>query len=259
MILDELVTATHNRLERQREKVSLPKLKQEVAKLNATAKPDFLAVLQRPGIHVIAEVKKASPSKGTIVTDFPYLQVARTYEQAGADAISVLTEPDYFKGKLRYLNEISAATSIPTLRKDFTIDPYMVYEAKLNGAAIILLIVAILTDEQLCNLRKLAEGLGMQAIVEAYTETEVTRAVRSGAKIIGINNRNLKNFAVDFGHSFKMRSLVPAKIPVIAESGISGPTDVKRLAQADFKGVLVGEALMKATNKREMIRAFKEF
>lgn len=141
-------------------------------------------MLQRPGIHVIAEVKKASPSKGgTIVTDFPYLQVARTYEQAGgADAISVLTEPDYFKGKLRYLNEISAATSIPTLRKDFTIDPYMVYEAKLNGAAIILLIVAILTDEQLCNLRKLAESLGMQAIVEAYTETEVTRAVRSARK-----------------------------------------------------------------------------
>ncbi len=224
----------------------------------AGLKPDFLAVLNEPGLHVISEVKKASPSKGTIVTDFPYLQIAISYDEAGADAISVLTEPDYFNGHLNYLKEISQAVSAPTLRKDFTIDPYMIYEAKANGASIILLIVAIVDDQQLRSYRELAESLGMQAIVEAYTADEVTRALNSGAKIIGINNRNLKDFKVDFQNSLKLRAMVPEGIPVIAESGIKTQADVEVLADAGFNGILMGETLMRSDDKEALIKEFKQ-
>ncbi len=210
MILDDLVNVTQARLAKHQRIRSAAALQDEVAKMPASTKDDFLSILNRPGMHVISEVKKASPSKGTIVTDFPYLDIAKSYDQAGADAVSVLTEPDYFNGHLNYLKEISAQVKVPTLRKDFTIDPYMVYEAKAAGASIILLIVAIVNDQQLREYRELAESLGMQAIVEAYTAEEVTRALKSGAKIIGINNRNLKNFKVDFNNSLKLRAMIPA-------------------------------------------------
>lgn len=257
MILDDLVTATHKRLKKHEAQTPLTELKNEVAQMPASVKPDFLDVLNESGLHVIAEVKKASPSKGTIVTDFPYLQIAKSYDAAGADAISVLTEPDYFNGRLNYLKEISQAVSAPTLRKDFTIDPYMIYEAKANGASIILLIVAIVDDQQLRAYRELAERLGMQAIVEAYTADEVTRALKSGAKIIGINNRNLKDFQVDFKNSLKLRAMVPEGIPVIAESGIKTQADVEALADAGFNGILMGETLMRANNKQQLIKEFK--
>lgn len=258
MILDDLVNVTQARLAKHQRIRSAAALQDEVAKMPASTKDDFLSILNRPGMHVISEVKKASPSKGTIVTDFPYLDIAKSYDQAGADAVSVLTEPDYFNGHLNYLKEISAQVKVPTLRKDFTIDPYMVYEAKAAGASIILLIVAIVNDQQLREYRELAESLGMQAIVEAYTAEEVTRALKSGAKIIGINNRNLKNFKVDFNNSLKLRAMIPAGIPVVAESGIKTEEDVAKLAKANFNAVLVGETLMRAANKPQLIREFKE-
>lgn len=258
MILDELVTVTKARLGRHKQRQSLAELKQTVTSMPADPKPDFLEILKHPGLHVISEVKKSSPSKGMIVTDFPYLEIAKAYDQAGADAISVLTEPDYFNGHLHYLQEISQVVSAPTLRKDFTIDPYMIYEAKANGAGIILLIVAILSDQQLRDYRELAESLGMQAIVEAYTADEVKRARQSDAKIIGINNRNLKDFKVDFNNSLKLRRLVPADIPVVAESGIQTQQDVKLLADAGFNAILMGETLMRSTQKQQLIKEFKE-
>lgn len=258
MILDDLVNVTQARLVKHQRIRSAAALQDEVAKMPASTKDDFLSILNRPGMHVISEVKKASPSKGTIVTDFPYLDIAKSYDQAGADAVSVLTEPDYFNGHLNYLKEISAQVKVPTLRKDFTIDPYMVYEAKAAGASIILLIVAIVNDQKLREYRELAESLGMQAIVEAYTAEEVTRALKSGAKIIGINNRNLKNFKVDFNNSLKLRAMIPAGIPVVAESGIKTEEDVTKLAKANFNAVLVGETLMRAANKPQLIREFKE-
>lgn len=257
MILDDLVNVTQKRLQRHEAAKPLSELKREVEQMPATHKADFLDILNQPGLHVISEVKKASPSKGTIVKDFPYLEIAKSYDQAGANAISVLTEPDYFDGHLNYLNEISQEVSVPTLRKDFTIDPYMIYEAKANGASIILLIVAIVNDQQLSHYRELAESLGMQAIVEAYTADEVTRALKSGAKIIGINNRNLKDFKVDFNNSLKLRAMVPDNIPVIAESGIKTQTDVETLANAGFNGILMGETLMRASNKQQLIKEFK--
>ncbi|MBZ2200931.1 MAG: indole-3-glycerol phosphate synthase TrpC [Lentilactobacillus hilgardii] len=258
MILDDLVAVTKTRLVRHQRQQSFTDLKQAVAKMPANPKPDFLTILEQPGLHVISEVKKASPSKGTIVSDFPYLEIAKSYDQAGADAISVLTEPDYFNGHLHYLREISQTVSAPVLRKDFTIDPYMIYEAKANGASIILLIVAILDDQQLRDYRRLAERLGMQAIVEAYTADEVTRALRSDAKIIGINNRNLKDFKVDFNNSLKLRAMVPEGIPVVAESGIKTQVDVKKLAGAGFNAILMGETLMRSNKKKQLIEAFKE-
>ena len=258
MILDDLVAVTKIRLARHQRQQPFADLKQNVDKMPRNPKPDFLTRLKQPGLHVIAEVKKASPSKGTIVTDFPYLAIAKAYDQAGADAISVLTEPDYFNGHLHYLKEISQQVSVPTLRKDFTIDPYMIYEATANGAAIILLIVAILTDQQLRDYRQLAEKLGMHAIVEAYTAAEVTRALQSGAKIIGINNRNLKDFRVDFNNSLKLRAMVPDNIPVVAESGIKTQEDVEKLAAAGFNAILIGETLMRSNQKKQLIAAFKE-
>lgn len=258
MILDDLVHATQKRLKTHIAKRPLSALKAQVAAMPASTKPDFLSILKQPGLHIIAEVKKASPSKGTIVSDFPYLTIAKSYDAAGADAISVLTEPDYFNGHLDYLNQISQAVAAPTLRKDFTIDPYMVYEAKANGASVILLIVAIVDDHQLRAYRELAESLGMQAIVEAYTDEEVTRALNSGAKIIGINNRNLKDFHVDFNNSLKLRAMVPEGIPVVAESGIKSQEDVDKLANAGFNAILIGETLMRADNKQALIKDFKQ-
>lgn len=258
MILDDLVTVTKKRLLRHQQVLSLDELKQTVAQLPKDTQPNFLAILKQPALHIIAEVKQASPSKGTIVTDFPYVEIATSYEKAGADAISVLTEPDYFNGHLPYLKHINDHVSVPTLRKDFTIDPYMIYEAKANGAGIILLIVAILDDQQLITYRELAESLGMQAIVEVHTAQEVQRALKSGANIIGINNRNLKTFQVDFNNSLRLRHMIPTTIPVVAESGIKTSEDVAILASAGFNAILMGETLMRSQQKATLIKEFKE-
>ena len=198
----------------------------------------------------ICEAKKASPSKGIIAEDFPYVEIAKEYEAGGAGAISVLTEPYYFMGSDEYLMEIRKNVSIPLLRKDFTVDEYMVYEAKLLGADAVLLICAILDDEQLKVYREIADSLGLSALVEAHDEEEVRRAVSAGARIIGVNNRDLKTFTVDINNSLRLRSMVPENILFVSESGIKGETEIKNLSANDVDGVLIGETMMRAGQSR---------
>jgi indole-3-glycerol phosphate synthase len=210
----------------------------------------FERAIAAPGLSFICEVKKASPSKGIIAADFPYLQIAREYEAAGAAAISVLTEPDYFLGSEQYLREIAAAVTIPTLRKDFVIDPYQIYEAKILGAKAVLLICALLDAQTLAEYIKIATELGLSSLVEIHNESEAEQAVRTGAKIIGINNRDLKTFKVDLAVTARLRSLIPSDILTVAESGIKSPEDVRVISNIGIDAALVGESLMRASDKR---------
>lgn len=257
MILDDLVAATKQRLIEVKQQVPLAAIQQQALALPVREDRPFEEHLRRDGFRIIAEVKKASPSKGLIDKNFPYLQIAEEYDQAGADAISVLTEPKYFQGSLEYLTQIAAHVNTPVLRKDFTIDEYMIYEAKVAGAAAVLLIVSILTDQQLREYLKLTEQLGMSALVEAHDEGEIKRALAAGAKIIGTNNRNLKNFTVDFSNSERLRQFVPADRVFIAESGVKQPTDARELQQHNIHVALIGETLMRAQNKTQLIRQLK--
>lgn len=257
MILDDLVAATKKRVAQQKIELPLAELKQAALALPVSEARPFEEHLRQPGFRIIAEVKKASPSKGLIAKDFPYLAIAKEYDQAGADAISVLTEPAYFMGSLDYLKEIAAAVDTPVLRKDFTIDPYMIYEAKVAGAAAVLLIVSILTDEQLRDYLQLADQLGLSALVEAHDETEVKRALAADARIIGTNNRNLKNFTVDFSNSERLRQLVPDDRVFIAESGVKQVGDAAELQKHNIHVSLIGETLMRATDKTTLIHELK--
>lgn len=213
----------------------------------------FEQSLRQPGLSFICEVKKASPSKGLIAENFPYLEIAKDYEAAGAAAVSCLTEPYYFQGKDEYLREIAQQVSIPVLRKDFTVDPYMIYEAKLLGASAVLLICAILTDEELVRYRELAENLGLSALVEAHDEEEVRRALAGGAKIVGVNNRDLRTFEVDIHNSIRLRSLVPDTCVFVSESGIRTEEDMRALYENGTDAVLIGETLMRASDKKALI------
>lgn len=213
----------------------------------------FLESLSQPGIQFICEVKKASPSKGLIAEDFPYLAIAKEYEEAGAAAISVLTEPEYFLGRDEYLREIAAEVSIPALRKDFTVDAYQIYEAKLLGASAVLLIVSLLDDATLSDFLGVAEGIGLSALVEAHDEAEVRRALSLGAKIIGVNNRDLKTFQVDIENSIRLRCLVPPEVVFVSESGIKSEEDVARLRENGTDAVLIGEAFMRSGDKKAML------
>jgi len=217
----------------------------------------FEQSLAAPGLSFICEVKKASPSKGIIATDFPWLQIALDYEAAGAAAISVLTEPDYFLGNDQYLKEIAAAVDIPTLRKDFVIDPYQIYEAKILGAKAVLLICALLDAETLAEYIKIAGELGLSSLVEIHNEAEAEQAVKAGAKIIGINNRDLKTFKVDLAVTARLRSLLPAGILVVAESGISSSEDVRAIKSVGVDAALVGESLMRAADKKRFLAELK--
>jgi indole-3-glycerol phosphate synthase len=257
LILDDLVTATKKRMAAEKRIHSLEELKQQSQKAPMKNPQLIVDKLLEPKLTFIAEIKKASPSKGVIVQDFPYLEIAQEYQANKIDMISVLTEPDYFQGNLKYLQQITQEVDLPVLRKDFTIDSYMIYQAKIAQASLILLIVAILSDGQLKDYLKLAKELGLAAIVEVHDETELKRALRAKSKIIGINNRNLKDFSVNFNNSLKLKKLIPADIPVIAESGIKTKTDIKLLKKAGINGVLIGETFMKAKNKAEIINDFK--
>lgn len=210
----------------------------------------FETALKKPGISFICECKKASPSKGLIAPDFPYARIAMDYEAAGADCISVLTEPKWFLGSDDYLREIATSVSIPCLRKDFTVDEYMIYEAKLLGASAVLLICSILSETQIKEYITVCDELGLSALVEAHDEQEVNTAIRSGARIIGVNNRNLKDFTVDTDNSARLRELIPQDILFVSESGVKGAEDVKRLCDIGVDAVLIGEALMKAPDKK---------
>lgn len=210
----------------------------------------FEVALEHPGVQFIAEVKRASPSKGLIAPDFPYLQIARDYEAAGAAAISCLTEPYWFGGKNEHLAEIAQAVSIPVLRKDFVVDEYMVYEAKALGAQAVLLICAILDDAQLASYLQLCNDLRLSALVEAHTAEEVRRAVACGARVVGVNNRNLKTFEVDMSTARALRELVPPHTLFVSESGVKTAADVQVARTMNADAVLVGETLMRAPDKR---------
>lgn len=209
----------------------------------------FEKALKKPELTFICECKKASPSKGVIAPDFPYVQIAGEYEKAGADCISVLTEPKWFLGKDKYLQEIADAVSIPCLRKDFVVDSYMIYEAKLLHASAVLLICSILSEAELKAFLTVCDRLGLSALVEAHNEDEVKKALYAGAGIIGVNNRNLGDFTIDTENSSRLRRLVPPEVLFVSESGVKTAEDVKKLNNIGADAVLVGETLMRAEDK----------
>lgn len=247
-ILEKLAGHAFERVELAKEKISADEIKKLALSLPA-GNFEFEKALSKDGMSFICECKKASPSKGVIAENFPYLQIAQDYEKAGADCISVLTEPKWFLGSDEYLKEITANVSVPCIRKDFTVDEYMIYEAKLLGAKAILLICSILTGEQIKNYIEICDTLGISALVEAHDENEIKTAVNAGSRIIGVNNRNLSDFTVDTDNSRRMRELVPENIIFVSESGVKTPDDIKLLREAGADAVLIGETLMRADDK----------
>lgn len=247
-ILEEIAEKTRERIRKEKRQFPLEQLKTLAEK--APQQPSFLEALKKPGMSYICEVKKASPSKGLIAPEFPYLEIAKEYEAAGASAISCLTEPFYFMGSDTYLREITETVDIPVLRKDFTVDKYMIYQAKAFGAAAVLLICAILNDQELLEYRELAETLGMDALIEAHDEEEVARALKAGAKIVGVNNRDLKTFKVDMNNSIRLRNLAPDNVVFVSESGIKNAGDIAILERNRVGAVLIGETLMRSPDKK---------
>ena len=253
MILDKIVEATKVRVAQEKE-VETP----EAVKAAALALPSdtgfpFEAALRQQDFNFICEVKKASPSKGIIAEHFPYLDIAKEYEVAGAAAISVLTEPDFFKGDKKYLQEIASTVKIPVLRKDFIIDEYQIYQAKIWGASAILLICACLDVPTLTKFRKLADSLGLSSLIEAHDEKEVQMAIDCGARIIGVNNRNLKDFTVDVQNSVRLRNLVQDDVIFVSESGLETPEDIQVLRDNNIGVALMGETFMRSPNKVEKL------
>lgn len=255
-ILDQLADYARERTEQAKKKVPAEEMKRRAMALPKGTFA-FEAALKKPDISFICECKKASPSKGLIAPDFPYLQIAREYEAAGAACISVLTEPKWFLGSDRYLEEIASEVRIPCLRKDFTVDEYMIYEAKALGASAVLLICSILSEKQIREYLEICDILGMSALVETHDEEEIRIALRSGARMIGVNNRNLKDFTVDTENSRRLRELVPEDVLFISESGVSGSEDVAALRRSGADAVLVGEALMRAPDKKSRLRELR--
>jgi indole-3-glycerol phosphate synthase len=259
-ILDEIAGKTRLRVAAAKDTTPFDqaqKAARALAESEGTAAFPFERAIAAPGLSFICEVKKASPSKGIIAADFPYLSIAREYEAAGAAAVSVLTEPDYFLGSDQYLREIAAELAIPTLRKDFIVDPYQIYEAKILGAQAVLLICALLDADTLDHYIKIAAELGLSSLVEIHDEAEAEQAVKAGARIIGINNRDLKTFKVDFAVTARLRSLIPAGILVVAESGITSPENVRALSGLNLDAALVGESLMRAVDKKQFLAELK--
>ena len=255
-ILDKLAEHAFERIKAAERAVPFDEVKSKALSL---PKGDFAfeKALKKPDISFICECKKASPSKGIIAEDFPYLKIAEEYEKAGADCISVLTEPKWFLGSDEYLREIAERVSIPCIRKDFTVDGYMIYEAKLLGAKAVLLICSILSAEQIREYIGICDSLGISALVEAHDENEVKTALNCGARIIGVNNRNLKDFSVDTDNSRRMRELVPDSVVFVSESGVRTAKDIKKLREIGADAVLIGDTLMRAEDKRAKLRELK--
>lgn len=248
-VLDRLAEYARERTERAKSTITFDVLQSRALSL-PKGTFEFEKALKKDGLSFICECKKASPSKGIIAKEFPYLQIAREYEEAGADCISVLTEPKWFLGADEYLKEIASSVSIPCLRKDFTVDAYMIYEAKLLGASAVLLICSILGESEISEYISVCDELGMSALVEAHDEAEVEKALRAGARIIGVNNRNLKDFSVDTNNSRKLRSLIPKNVIFVSESGVKTAADIENIRNIGADAVLVGEALMTAPDKK---------
>ncbi len=255
-ILGKLAAYAAERVETAKRRISADEIKSRALAL-PKGNFEFESALRKPGIAFICECKKASPSKGLIAPDFPYLHIAREYESAGADAVSVLTEPRWFLGKDEYLEKIAAEISLPCLRKDFTVSDYQIFEARLLGAKAVLLICSLLSETQLREYLAVCERLGISALVETHDEMEVRSAVRAGARIIGVNHRNLNDFSVDMRNSRKLRELVPDGILFTAESGIQTVEDVAELRAIGVDAVLIGETLMRAADKKAKIQELK--
>ncbi len=251
-ILEKIAARTKLRVDECKKKFSSDELRQLAFSL---PRGNFLfeAALKKSDLAFICECKKASPSKGLIAENFPHVEIAKAYEAAGADAISVLTEPEFFLGDDKFLAEISAQVSIPCLRKDFVVDEYMIHQAKILGAEAVLLICSILDDEQLKKFLMTCDELGLSALVEAHDEIEIKRALDCGARIIGVNNRNLKDFSVDMDNAKKLRALVPREKIFVSESGVKNPDDIKKIRRLGADAVLVGEVLMRAVDKKSKL------
>lgn len=252
-ILNTIADFARQRVEAAKLQMSVQKIRQKALALASDFSFPFEKALSGEDISFICECKKASPSKGVIAQEFPYLTIAKEYEAAGASAISVLTEPKWFLGQNEYLAEIAKNVSVPCLRKDFIVDEYMIYEAKLLGASAVLLICSLLDTPVLKRYIGICDSLGLSALVEAHDEAEIHSALEAGARILGVNNRNLKDFTVDLGNSGRLRELVPSEVLFVAESGIRTADDVRRLKEANVNAVLIGETLMRAPDKKKML------
>ena len=255
-ILDEIAAYAKTRIEEAKKAVPIEVLREQAY---ALPKGDFAfeKALKKTDLSFICECKKASPSKGIIAEEFPYLQIAQEYEAAGADCISVLTEPKWFLGKNEYVKEITDCVKIPVIRKDFTVDEYMIYEAKMLGASAVLLIVAILSEEQLKKYLGICDELGLTALVETHDEEEVKTAVSIGARVIGVNNRNLKDFSVDTSLALRLREQIPKEAVYVSESGVKDAEDIRRIREAGADAVLIGETLMRAADKKQMLQTLR--
>ena len=255
-ILEQLAEHARERVETSKKLIPYDEMK-----YMALSMPDgffeFETALSKKEIAFICECKKASPSKGVITDDYRFRRIANDYEAAGADCISVLTEPKWFHGCRDHLRIIADEVSIPVLRKDFTVDDYMIYEAKIMGAKAVLLICSILSETQLADYIKVADELGLSALVEAHDANEIKKAVRSGARIIGVNNRNLKDFTVDTNNSIELRKFIPDDVIYVAESGVKTREDILRLQDAGVNAVLIGETLMTASNRMSKLAELK--
>ncbi len=264
-ILDQL--ADHARYRVSEDKKRIPpeemealakKARDKDAVSSLSGKNRFLSALRKPGLSLICEIKRASPSKGMIAQDFPYGAIARAYEEAGADCISCLTEPKWFLGSDEIFREIRSLVGTPMLRKDFTVSRYQIYQAKAMGADAVLLICAILTPEELAEYLELCGELDLAALVETHDAGEIGMAVRAGARIIGVNNRNLRDFSVDFANVERLRDLIPPECVYVAESGVRGPEDTARLRTIGADAVLIGEMLMRAKDKQSLMASLRE-
>jgi Indole-3-glycerol phosphate synthase len=256
MILDELAAYSKKRVAEARKKVSLDEIR-EAARDLPKGGFCFEKSLSKPGLAFICEVKKASPSKGIISQDFPYREIAMEYVEAGAECVSCLTEPRWFLGSDQIFKEIRSDIKLPMIRKDFTVDEYQLYEAKLMGADAVLLICALLDTKTIARYLGICDELGISALVEAHDEKEILSASLAGARIIGVNNRNLKDFSVDFNNAGRLRDMIPPSALFVAESGLSTPEDAYRLRAIGADAVLIGEAMMRATDKKSALKAFR--
>ena len=248
-VLDELAAYARERTERAKAILPLAELRRQA---EALPKGNFAfeRALNKPDIAFICECKKASPSKGLIAPELPYVQIARDYQAAGADCVSVLTEPKWFLGSDEYLREIAQAVSIPCLRKDFTVDEYMIYEAKTLGAAAVLLIVSLLEEAKIREYIAVCDSLGLSALVETHDEREAETALNAGARMVGVNNRNLKDFTVDTENSRRLRAMIPKEVLFVSESGVRDAADITSLREIGADAVLIGETLMRAADKK---------
>lgn len=260
-ILDELSQYARVRVEQDKKKMSLRRLKEETDKLmsRGASRESFIFenTLKKEGLSFICEVKKASPSKGIIDPEFRYLDIAREYEAAGADCISCLTEPKWFLGSDDIFRDIRAAVNTPMIRKDFTVDEYQIYQAKLMGADAVLLICALLNEAELKKYLRICDELGLSALTETHDEEELKKAVSCGARLIGVNNRNLKTFEVDTENSRRLKEIAPEDVTFVSESGIRGIEDIPPLKATGVDAVLIGEALMRAKDKAELLEAMR--